>query len=95
MGLPIGSLEMRAMKALTKEHILRTFGGRRDFVLYGRKAPAIVQAIESRSDANDIWRNVYDRLKEITSTILTRDYGVAHGQYRDLVLGLEKEFVLT
>lgn len=94
MGLPMG-LEMRTMKELTREHILKTFSGKREFVLYGRKAPAIVQAIEARSDAHNVWERVYDRLKVVTSSVLSKDYETAHGQYRDLVLGLEREFVLT
>ena len=85
---------MRAMKELTKEHILKSFGGRRDYLLYGKKGPAVVKAIEARSDARSVWEGVYERLKNITSSILSKDYGLAHQKYRDLVLGLERDFVL-
>ena len=92
MGLPIDSLEMRAMKTLTKEHILKSFSGKRDYILYGRKAPKVVEAIKTRSDSNEIWKVVYETLREITSTVLSMDYGKAHQQYRELVLGLESKY---
>ncbi len=92
MDLPIDSLEMKAMKTLTKEHILKSFSGKRDYILYGRKAPNVVQAIRARSDSHEIWERVYETLREITSTVFSRDYGKAHQQYRDLVLGLESKY---
>jgi len=93
MNLPRNSLEMRAMKILTRKHILRSFSGRRDFLLYGRKAPVVVQAIEARSDAREIWNGVYERLKSVTENTVSGNYKTAHEEYRDLVLGLEREFV--
>ncbi len=93
MGLPRDSLELIAMKVLTKEHILKSFQGKRDYLSYGRKGPAIVQAIESRNDSHGIWKQVYEKLKDITATILSNDYEKGHGQYKDLVLGLEEAYV--
>lgn len=90
LSLPKDSLEMIAMKVLTKEHILKSFQGKKDYITYGRKAPVIVQAIESRDDSQDIWKRVYGALKNITSAVLSSDYERAHQQYKDLVLGLEK-----
>jgi hypothetical protein len=92
MDLPRNSLEMQAMKILTKEHILKSFSGKVDYVRYGKKAPGIVQAIESREDAPVIWKGVYERLKEVTTNVLSGAYARAHEQYKDLVLGLEKQF---
>ena len=95
MNLPRNSLEMRAMKELTRNHILRTFGGKRDYLSYQKKGPAVVQAIEARSNAREIWNGVYQRLKDVTSNTVSGNYETAHEKYRELVLGLEKEFVLN
>jgi hypothetical protein len=92
MHLPRDSLEMKAMKLLTREHILKTFAGKRDYVAYGRKAPAIVSAIRSREDSQRIWERVYETLRNITATITSGDYQQGHAQYKDLVLRLESEF---
>ncbi|HME86892.1 MAG TPA: hypothetical protein VKE88_00585, partial [Candidatus Nanoarchaeia archaeon] len=72
----------------------QSFQGKRDYVTYGRKAPAIVQAIRARSDAPTIWQEVYGRLKEITTTI-SQSYAEGHKQYKELVLGLESQFLKT
>jgi hypothetical protein len=93
MGLPRNSLEMVAMKELTKNHILKSFRGKREYLLYGRKAPAIVQAIESRPDNKKTWSQVYETLREITSTIVSGRYEEGHQQYKSLVLRLEDQFV--
>jgi hypothetical protein len=92
MGLPRDSLELRAMKVLTNNHILRSFSGKRDYVTYQRKGPKIVQAIESREDAQSIWRSIYDQLKNVTASILSNNYEEGHQQYKELILGLEKQF---
>lgn len=93
MGLPQDSLEMKAIKALTKEHILKSFQGKKDYILYGRKAPAIVQAIDARNDSCEIWKRVYSSLRNITNIVFSGNYQKGHQQYKDLVLGLENEFV--
>lgn len=92
LSLPRDSLELRAMKILTKNHILKTFRGKRDYVLYQRKGPRIVQAIESREDSQNIWRGIYDKLMNVTASILSRDYEKGHQQYKELILGLERQF---
>jgi len=95
MGLPRTSLEMKAMKLLTKDYILKSFQGKKDYILYGRKAPGIVEAIKARPDSRRIWEEVYGTLKEITSTIISGDYQKGHSQYKGLVLGLEAKFAKT
>ncbi len=95
LGLPRDSLEMRAMKLLTKEHILKSFSGKRDYVWYGRNGPAIVRAIESRPDSKAIWKGVYEKLRDVTSSVLSKNYEGAHRLYKGLVFGLEEQFVKT
>ena len=92
LGLPRSSLEMKAMKLLTKDHILKSFRGKRDYITYGRRAPIIVQKIRSRTDAQETWTRVYETLKQITATILSGRYKEGHQQYKSLVLELEDKF---
>jgi len=89
MGLPRDSLEMKAMKILTKEHILKSFQGKRDYILYGRKAPRIVSEIESRSDSKEIWGRVYEKLKDITRTVFGGELERGYQSYKSLVNELD------
>lgn len=93
LGLSRDSLELRAMKTLTNNHILQSFSGKRDYVLYQRKGPAIVQAIESREDSQGIWKRVYESLRDVTTSVLSGNYERGHQSYKELILGLEKQFV--
>ncbi|MBU3913383.1 MAG: hypothetical protein KKE50_04800 [Nanoarchaeota archaeon] len=93
LGLPRDSLEMRAMKTLTREHILKSFSGKRDYVLYGRKGPLIVQAIGAREDSQGIWKRIYEKLQDVTSSVLSSNYERGHQLYKELILGLEAQFV--
>lgn len=93
MGIPRDCPEMRAMKVLAKDYILKSFSGKRDFITYRRKAPKIVEAIRTRSDPWAIWEGVYGKLKGITVTIVSGDHQQGHRQYRNLVLSLEAKFV--
>ena len=92
LGLSRDSLELRAMKVLTKEHILKSFSGKRDYVSYQRKGPAIVQAIESREDSQNIWEKTYGKLKDIANNIISGNYEKGHQMYKELILGLENQF---
>lgn len=92
IGKPRNSLEMMAMGELAREYTLKSFKGKRDYVLYRRNAPALVKAISERSDAREIWGRVYEKLRRVTSTVLSKDYAKAQEQYRELVVGLESKY---
>ncbi|MEK6953269.1 MAG: hypothetical protein AABX29_09740 [Nanoarchaeota archaeon] len=85
------SLELAAMKQVTKEHILASRQGKRDYLLYQRKGPEIVSKIEARSDSKEIFGRVYDRLKDISRTIFNGELDKGYQDYRGLVLELEKD----
>ncbi len=93
LGLSRDCDEMRAMKDLTKNHILKSFSGIRDYVRYGRRAPAVVEAIRSRTDSREVWQGVYGSLKEVTSKIVSGAYEAGYQAYKDLVLNLENRFI--
>jgi hypothetical protein len=92
LGLSRDSLEMKAMKVLTNVHVLGSFSGKRDYITYQKKGPRIVSAINSRDDSKSIWQGVYEKIGEVTQSILSEDYAKGHKQYKDLILGLEAQF---
>ena len=85
--------EMKAMKVLTKKYILKSFGGRRDYISYGRRAPKVVEAIRAREDAPKIWAEVYEGLKKVSARVVGNHFREAHQDYKSLVLELENRFV--
>lgn len=91
LHLPRTSQEMLSMKTLAKDHILKSFSGKRDYVRYGRIGPRIVQAIRSRADSQTIWRRIHGKLQEIAPKVKQGQYQEAYEQYRDLVFGLEAQ----
>lgn len=93
LGLPKDSLELKAMKTLTKEHILKSFKGKRDYVAYQRRGPAIAQAIDAREDSQNVWKRIYERLQDVSASVVENNYEGAHNLYKDLMLSLEKQFV--
>ncbi|MEK6811901.1 MAG: hypothetical protein AABX96_05310 [Nanoarchaeota archaeon] len=83
------SVELRAMKVLTREHILKSREGKRDYIKYGRKAPGIVKEIESRPDRMQIWESIYPTLQRIASLVFDGKYEESHRAYKDLVVNLD------
>lgn len=93
LGIPRTAPEMMAMKVLTKEHILKSYSGVRDYVRYEKRAPAVVSAIKAREDAPKIWEGVYAGLREVTAKVVGNQFKEAYQAYKNLVIGLEKKFV--
>lgn len=92
LGLPRSSPEMKVMKILTRNYILKSFSGRRAYLQYGRIAPKIVESIRARSDSKNIWKQVYERLHEMVPTVEQGKYEEGYERYKSLVLGLEAQF---
>lgn len=92
LGLPRSSPEMKVVKLLTKDFILKSFSGKRDYIMYGRIAPVIVQKIRANNNYLDTWKNVYAQLREIIPTVEQGRYEEGYNQYKSLVLGLEAQF---
>ncbi|MEI6850279.1 MAG: hypothetical protein WCK29_04540 [archaeon] len=92
LNLPRSSLEMKAMKKLTREFILKSFSGKRDYITYGKIGPAIVRSIQSTSDSQATWQQVYGMLQGIARKVEEGKYQESHDQFKSLVLGLEAQF---
>lgn len=85
--------EMKAMKAMTQNYILKSFGGIRDYIKYGKRAPRIVENIRKRSDFKQIWEDVYGQLQQVTEVVGSKNYSEGYRLYKSLVLGLEAKIL--
>lgn len=93
LGLPRNSLEMKAMKQLAKNHILKSFSGRRDYIRYGKIGPSIVTAIRARTNSKGIWEKVHETLQGIAPQVYEGKYQEGYQRYKTLVLDLESRFL--
>ncbi len=94
MNIPQGeSLELKAMKIMTKEHILKSMQGKRDYVRYNRKAPRIVSEIEARSDSKQIWGGIYERLQDMARFVFIGKYEEGYQSYKSLVNELDTQLL--
>lgn len=89
LNLPKNSLEFKAMKVLTREYILKSFHGKRDYVKYIKKAPQIVESIRAREDSQKIWEEVYSKLGHIADLVSNKKYREGYQSYRSLVMNLD------
>ena len=88
------SLEFKAMKVLTKDHILKSRQGKRDYISYNRKSPRIVAEINSRKDAQEVWSGVYEKLRTVTQLVFDGKHEEGYHAYKSLVFVLENQFVI-
>lgn len=93
-GIPLkSSLEFKAIKDITREHILKSFSGKKDYVRYGRVAPKIVDAINSRPDSMEIWDSVYKKIEDVAIHIFAGKPEEGYQAYRDMTLSLKKAYL--
>ena len=93
LNIPRTAPEMQAMKTLTKEHILKSFSGIKDYVRYGKRAPQVVSAIRARNDAREIWEQVYTRLRDVANSVNSGNMKEGYAKYKELSVSLENKFV--
>jgi len=91
LGKSLDSPEFTAMKVLTKEHILKSRAGKRDYITYRKIGPKIVQAVESRPDRMQIWDNVYASLQETARFVYSGKNEDGYRTYKGLVHRLEAQ----
>lgn len=91
--IPHSSLEIKAMKTLVQEHILKSFGGKKDYIMYQRKAPSIVQKILARPEARDIWKQVYSQIRAVTEQASNGNFEQAYQSYKTMMLDLQNKYL--
>lgn len=79
------------MKEVTKNHILKSRQGQRDYIMYGKKGPMIVEKIEAQKDSIEIWRGIHERLKGVIQFAINGDREGSYRAYKTLVYDLEAQ----
>lgn len=92
LGIPQEtSSELTAIESVTRNHILPSLRGKRDYILYRRIAPALVKKIGLRNDTRQVWKGIYKRLQNIAQTISAGKLEQGYQDYRLLVLELKNQ----
>ncbi|MBO7377121.1 MAG: hypothetical protein J6V01_08495 [Clostridia bacterium] len=93
-GLGDGCDELETLRAFRDSFAMNREGGRRDVARYYRNAPAVVEAIDHRPDASDIWNGLYETLVlPCVALVKKGDHEAAYSMYREYALKLEKEYL--
>jgi hypothetical protein len=83
-GLPDNCEELEAMRHL-RDAYMRTFPeGQRDVEEYYAFAPMIVDAVDKRDDAQEIWSSVLDAIRVVKDQVEAGMYQDAHATYKRL-----------
>lgn len=89
-GLSAKRLELKALCQMKKEYVTKSQETMRDLVKYNKLAPQIVNAINSRKDAKDIWTKVYNSVAEAVKMIKQGNYEKGFTKYKSIVLELKE-----
>ena len=89
LGLPDDNETLQMLRWYRDKILLKDPQGRADVETYYAVAPAIVQAIEGRSDSRDLYLWLYHRyLQPVVASIRAGRYATAHDTYREMVAEL-------
>jgi hypothetical protein len=61
----------------------------RDLVLYNKVAPKIVEAVNTRPDAKEIWQRTYEKIRSIVPLINSNNFSEAYKLYKAMTLDLQ------
>ncbi len=92
-GLPDDCDELETMRRYRDEVLARQTGGKEEINRYYAIAPDIVENINKRKDAKEIWQRVYDEMvAPCVAYIKAAEYDQAFALYRDYALRLEAQY---
>lgn len=92
-GLPDNCLELRTLRNFRDNQLAQTLQGRRDIKEYYSVAPEIVQAINERTNSEEIWNKVYGEIQKAVSLVLKENFNEAYEHYKNLTSNLKKKFL--
>jgi len=93
MNLPDDCLELNVLRTFRDKILMQEPLGRKAVREYYRIAPEIVQAVEERDDARNIWQNTYRDIRHAISLILWGDFEGAFKHYQQMTLGLRGKYL--
>ncbi len=92
-GLPDDCEELTVLRRYRDEILLRQAGGRAEVAHYYEIAPDIVDRINRREDARQVWETVYDEMiAPCVSFIKQAEYDKAFLLYRSYTLRLSRTY---
>ena len=89
-GLPDNCLELRTLRDFRARILLPTSEGRAAINEYGRIAPRIVKAVNSRRDALQIWDENFKDIEIAVGLVRSGEHSRAFDHYKGMVQGLQK-----
>ena len=91
-GLPDDCWELQALREYRDSYLRNRPGGPEEIEEYYRIAPKIVEAVNARPDAREIWEKVYRQMVFVcVNLIQTGKFEKAHEAYRTYTMSLAEE----
>ncbi|MEM2089758.1 MAG: CFI-box-CTERM domain-containing protein [Candidatus Pacearchaeota archaeon] len=93
MNLPDDCLELNVLRHFRDKILMQEPRGKKAVREYYRIAPEIVQAIEERDKAREIWQGIYRDIKYAISLIFLGDFEGAFKHYQQMTLKLRRQYL--
>jgi len=91
-GLPDDCLELTTLRAFRDEYIMGLAKGREMVKVYYQNSPAIVEAINGREDAPQIYDELYEIICRCVRDVQNKEYERAFQTYVQMVIELRNRF---
>jgi len=86
--------ELTTLRWFRDNYMKNLSGGEEEIQEYYRIAPGIVSAINTRDDADSIWRRIYEELiRKCVALIKDRKYDETYEMYKKYTLKLQMEYM--
>lgn len=93
-GLSDTCIELQTLRAFRDDVLAHRPGGQKDIEEYYQLAPHIVEAINQRPDAVEIWGCVYDELVETCVHLIQEGHNnEAYQRYKEYTYALSRKFL--
>lgn len=93
MNRPDNCLELEVLRDFRDNFLMKSSEGKRAVKEYYEVAPKIVQAVEKREDASEIWKEVYGDIVHAMSLVLFGSFDKAFEHYKQMTLGLKENYL--
>lgn len=92
-GLPDNCLELKSLRNFRGKILLQNSIGRNRVREYYQIAPEIVQSINQRDNAKEIWNSLYKDIRKAVQLVLSENFNQAFEHYREMSLRLKERYL--
>jgi predicted RNA-binding Zn-ribbon protein involved in translation (DUF1610 family) len=92
-GLPDNCTELETMRYLRDTYLAKSDDGKRMIQEYYEIAPSIVEKIKRYENTNEVFGDIFDKIRGIVSLIKIGDLESATAHYKEMVLRLEEDIL--